>query len=179
MYNFYYSDPHFAHRNIIEYCDRPFESVEHQIEEFIRRYNEKVGVDDLVLWLGDCFFGKSDTNILSRLNGRKELLRGNHDKCWTDTKFVKCGFEKVHRESFVDVIEEFSVRYSHYPYVGATSDVRYLDRRLLREEGVTLIHGHTHSKEKFSLQAVHVGVDAWDYAPASKTEVLELLKNNR
>ena len=39
-----------------------------------------------------------------------------------------------------------------------------------------LIHGHTHSTERRDGQAIHVGVDAWDYRPASFDEIVALMK---
>jgi calcineurin-like phosphoesterase family protein len=39
-----------------------------------------------------------------------------------------------------------------------------------------LIHGHTHSTEKLNGTQIHVGVDAWNYAPATLKEIEELVK---
>jgi len=39
-----------------------------------------------------------------------------------------------------------------------------------------LIHGHTHSTERRDGQAIHVGVDAWDYKPATFDEIVALMK---
>ncbi len=72
------SDTHFAHRNVIEFCKRPFASIEEMDEEIIRRWNERVEPGDRVYHLGDFAFGDHDP-YLSRLNGMKNLVIGNHD----------------------------------------------------------------------------------------------------
>lgn len=181
QYDFFYSDPHYGHANIIKYCDRPFRDADHMTEEMVTRYNAVVGIHDAVLWLGDCFFhSESAEKVLSRLNGSKWLLRGNHDKRVTDAQFLKAGFEAVFSMHFASFIDEVPVRFSHYPYEGYSSDLRYPDRRPPRESGVVLVHGHTHEKNRLTLKkTVHVGVDAWDYGPASYDEVLALARQAR
>ena len=75
------SDNHFNHKNIIKYCDRPFDSVEEMNEAMIERWNETVSKDDVVLHLGD--FCKGNVwmikQIRERLNGTIILIIGNHD----------------------------------------------------------------------------------------------------
>jgi calcineurin-like phosphoesterase family protein len=178
QFDFIYSDPHYAHFNIIKYCDRPFKDAEHMREEFIRNYNLKVKSCNAVLWLGDCFFKKQEADdVLKRLNGAKWLLRGNHDKGITDLQFLKAGFEAVFSQHFVSYLAEIPVRFSHYPYAGYSEDKRYPDRRPPKEKDIILIHGHTHEKCKITPKStIHVGVDAWDYAPASFDEVYDLAK---
>ena len=47
------ADHHLSRARIIEYCARPFSSVEEMDAELIRRWNEAVRPDDLVVHLGD------------------------------------------------------------------------------------------------------------------------------
>ena len=76
------SDSHFCHKNIIKYCDRPFLDVEEMNSELIRRWNSEVAEDDVVYHLGDIYLGPADRarSLLSALNGRIILIRGNHDR---------------------------------------------------------------------------------------------------
>lgn len=176
----FYSDPHYYHNNIIKYCNRPFNDVNHMNETMIENYNNIVRTSDTTLWLGDCFFTKnqeSRKHIMSRLNGRKILLRGNHDDRISDILLYDLGFSGVFNTHFFGEIGKYPVRFSHYPHYELVGDQRYRDRRPPKEFGVTLIHGHTHEKEKItSNNHIHVGVDAWGYAPATYDEVLVLLK---
>lgn len=81
MSKFITADTHFGHKNIIDYCGRPFKSVEEMDEEMKRRWNEIVGPEDTVYHLGDVCMRKSMTPYWGReLNGRKMLILGNHDR---------------------------------------------------------------------------------------------------
>lgn len=78
------SDTHFEHKNIIKYCKRPFKNTRQMDETIVRRWNKTVKPRDTVYFLGDFVHGsrreKSPGYWLRRLNGRKKLIRGNHDR---------------------------------------------------------------------------------------------------
>ena len=78
---FFTSDTHFNHQSILKYCSRPWETVEEMNEGLIKNWNEVVKPGDTVYHLGDFAMGQRNLipGILSRLNGRIILIRGNHD----------------------------------------------------------------------------------------------------
>ena len=83
MSNFYISDIHGGHSNIIRLCNRPFKNVEEMNETYIRNHNAKVTNTDDVYFVGDIFFGKDvdgAIDFVKKLNGRKHLCIGNHDR---------------------------------------------------------------------------------------------------
>jgi calcineurin-like phosphoesterase family protein len=79
------------------------------------------------------------------------------------------------------------VMLSHFPYQGEGNrdlEERYPEWRL-RNVGLPLLHGHTHSKSRIGSvknRSVHVGVDAWNWGPVSESEVwgtLETIEHAR
>lgn len=82
------SDLHLNHWNIIEYCDRPFESVEEMNETLVENWNAVVDADDEVLYGGDLTISYDTADLLDwldRLNGEVVFLLGNHDETVSET----------------------------------------------------------------------------------------------
>lgn len=79
--NYFISDLHINHRNILTYDGRPFRTVEENNITIMDNWNQTVTPNDNVYILGDIGFG--DPNMLAEyyrsLNGIKHLIRGNHD----------------------------------------------------------------------------------------------------
>lgn len=182
MFAAFFSDPHFWHRNIIEYAERPFESVEEMNDALIRNYNRVVRASDNVLWLGDCFFcGHDDAKrIMDQLNGTKTLILGNHDE--SETAMLRRGFHMVIPHTCRLDIAGHPVLACHYPYKSRKLseedryDMRFMGRRPARVPGQILMHGHTHARHRRRDNEIHVGVDAWGQAPAPLAEVEALVR---
>ncbi len=173
MFTHFYSDPHFGHANIIDYCKRPFAHVHDMNEELIARYNQRVGISDHVLWCGDVAFMKPEQTeaILKRLQGRRSLVLGNHDK--RPIAFYEgCGFEKVNKRECVFALGGFRVKACHFP----PNDRRYPELSPKLRDDEFLVHGHTHDARKVNGRCVHVGVDAWDYGPADADSVVRIMQ---
>lgn len=80
--DFVTSDTHSNHARIIELAGRPFASVQDMDAELIRRWNETVAPDDVVLHLGDLALGPiaESLPLTAQLHGRRFLVPGNHDR---------------------------------------------------------------------------------------------------
>jgi len=80
------SDHHLGHSNILTFKNwdgsmlRVFENVDHMNETMVNNHNKVVNPDDRVYFLGDVAMSKKYLPILNRMNGRKVLIKGNHDK---------------------------------------------------------------------------------------------------
>ena len=153
------SDSHFYHANIIKYCNRPFASVEEMNEKLIENWNSVVGKDDLVWCLGDFCLGpdqkKHIPELVSKLNGRINLVLGNHDhnlvKFYYDAGFIRVYDRKV-------IINDFVIL-THAPLMFLNDNTPFFQ-----------IFGHVHDSElypTFSKTSCCVCVERHDYKPIS------------
>ena len=150
-------------------------------EKMIRNWNSVVREKDVVIVTGDFYMYHTKEKmreILSRLNGTKILVRGNHDA--TPPEMLHMGFDHV-CESMTMKIGGEVVNISHFPYKGPKLKLMWYGflaklfpgkfwrprhfKGQLENDGKFLIHGHTHSKRKVNGKQIHVGVDAWDFKP--------------
>lgn len=162
------ADPHFGHKNIQRYEDRP-DGWEQLI---IDRWNERVQEDDLVIVLGDfSFYGVYKTQqIMQELKGRKAIVLGNHDP--SAAKLEALGFEAVYgsrgsRKQYIEIPAPYivwkaengqKVLLSHYPL--------YREKLPKREQRMLNYHGHVHSNP-YESRDYHrnVSVDVTDFYP--------------
>lgn len=83
---FLISDTHFSHKGIVNFLradgvtkERPWNNIEEMDEALVKNWNSVVSPKDKVYHLGDVCINRSALKILSRLNGEKRLIKGNHD----------------------------------------------------------------------------------------------------
>ena len=78
-----WSDLHLYHRNIIEYCRRPFAGVDDMNDELLRAWRDTVAPDDTIVCGGDVAMAGSlrggREGSVTLMPGHKLLVRGNHD----------------------------------------------------------------------------------------------------
>lgn len=186
----YTSDPHFGHidknkSGVISFCNRPFKDMEDMLNKIRVKWNKKVSPEDQVIFVGDIFLywsKKQAREYLDSLNGRKILVRGNHDKKPRDMNAM--GFDFVCEQMDVLIGNE-RVTVSHFPFRiplhrhlwlkikkkvynlfgfrGPWVDKYY--KRRPKDTGQFLIHGHTHSDVKTKGRMIHVGMDARNFEP--------------
>ena len=92
------ADSHFFHKNVIDYCNRPFLSIEEMNSTLIYNWNNIVKNNDRVFMLGDfALCGKDKIiEIGNQLKGRKILILGNHEGASLKT-YYEAGFEMVYK----------------------------------------------------------------------------------
>jgi calcineurin-like phosphoesterase family protein len=174
---FFTADLHIGHANIIKHCSRPFSSVEDMDATLIEDWNACVRPEDDIYIIGDLFVRNHiDTEeYLQRLNGRKYLIVGNHDKEWMRHIDLSRYFAEVSLMSEIVVNNAHKVTMCHYPMM------EWLDSR----KGTSyMIHGHIHSRtdaDYFTLirdnpNMLNAGVDVNGFKPVTFNE---LIKNNR
>ena len=111
---FYIADWHYNHANILSYDNRPFKTVEEMDAALVERWNATVTSADTVYVLGDMFWGGETkaVPVLDSLNGKKILIKGNHDRC-KNTEFRK-RFDQI--SGYLEITDgDRHVVLCHYP----------------------------------------------------------------
>lgn len=164
--NWFTSDTHFSHVNIIKYSHRPYVDTEHMNAELINNWNQVVKPDDLVYHLGDVAFGDKNKipSLVSRLNGHKVLIFGNHDLKHGRlmSQIVDAGFEAIHEELYVK-IDGHDVYMRHIP------DMEFIPS----EKATYHLCGHVHDSWTRTGPILNVGVDVRNYRPVSLQECID------
>jgi len=159
------SDTHFFHTNIIRFCGRPFADAHAMNEHMVENWNKLVKPGDLVYHLGDVALNHTDkelTSLLHRLNGRKRLIVGNHDRI--KSPVLQICFEKI---ELWKGFHEHNFTCSHMP----------LKQGHFRD-GEYNVHGHIHnSPAKMEPCYINISVEVVGYAPVHvDTLVAEIAK---
>lgn len=130
---YFISDFHFNHLNIIQYCNRPFKSVNEMNKVMIDNFLNTVKEGETCYILGDIF----EPKFLSTFQNRKLILiLGNHDR----GKRNEDNIYKVINDFYLDCevirypicIKKF-IWLSHEPLESLSPQLPYLN-----------IHGHSH-----------------------------------
>ena len=162
---FFTADTHFGHVKLLR--TRPaFATIEDHDETIVSRWNARVRPDDTVWHLGDVVHGPSRercAELFARLHGRKRLVAGNHDT----NRVLQLPWDgpvvESERLTLVDGNGRehrlYLAHYAHRAWPGVWRGVRHL-------------YGHTHASLPGTTQSCDVGVDAWDFTPASLEEVV-------
>lgn len=160
---YFISDTHFFHKNILKHQDRPFDSVEDMNKSLIKNWNDKVKKNDEIFILGDFSFGKEEEtlDLLDSLNGKKYLIRGNHDLIIKKDS-VQAKFQWI-KDYYVLKINKQKIILFHYPIY--SWDTKY--------HGSIHLYGHTHGNETFNEpNSYNVCADVNNYTPISLNEIL-------
>ena len=166
------SDLHFGHKNILKFCPatraRFRDDVEYMNEAMIKEWNDIVQPSDLVYILGDIAFlpAQKATQIMQRLNGRKILVEGNHDrKLLQDESFRNC-FEEVHKYLDITYNGHKCVMF-HYPIFDHDQAGR----------GSIMLHGHRHGDPTgIPGRIMDVGLDATGMIVTSMDEIVKKMQ---
>ncbi|AIQ13366.1 metallophosphoesterase [Paenibacillus durus] len=163
---YFTSDHHFGHKAIIDYESRPFETVEQMNESMIASWNQTVGQTDQVFHLGDfSSLGKEETSqILSRLNGYKTLILGNHDRDRSRSWWLDAGFQEVSGNGII-----------YKDFFLLTHEPMYMNRHM----PYVNIHGHIHGQKYEGINHFNVCVEHWNYKPVSFEAIMEALTSQQ
>lgn len=183
------ADPHLMHLKVSGL--RGFDTPEKHDLVLKRNWNRVVSHDDLVYILGDVVMGPNKKETFRRLheefNGRKILVLGNHDRGHPGNRNGHLHLHDGEYDGFEAVVQSASIRHegrefllSHFPYDGDHADESRFDQWRLRDLGVPLLHGHTHSSDKVTYSdagtpQICVGMEAWKLTPVPLGEAAGLV----
>lgn len=176
---FFWSDPHFGHKNVIDYSKRPYRDVKEMSRALIENYNNTVPPDGICIWGGDSFFCPKSVAkmIMRKLNGKKILVMGNHDKNWF--QMMRLGFDFATYQLKLNIGHK-TVTVSHYPWRHHYDpSYKYYDRcpvQLTDSYSEWLIHGHVHNEWIINDNMINVGVDVWNYTPVPLSAIEDIIK---
>jgi calcineurin-like phosphoesterase family protein len=169
---FFISDTHFGHKKILlldPEQGKRWGNIEERDEEMVKLWNATVTPSDEVFHLGDlAFMARSRLRpLMGRLNGRKFLLMGNHDK-----------YPASYYSEFFKVLRQ------PYPWRGRVALTHApIHPMCLGGRWHTNIHGHTHKnivrRGGFGGRAfkdpryVNVAVEQTEFRPIHADEVMK------
>lgn len=156
------SDEHYGHRNIIEYCDRPFNSVQEMDEILIQNFNSVVSGQDTTIHAGDFTLSKDKELIyrkyINRLNGNHIFLKGSHDYWLPRSRSMQIWEKLIKKHYFV--VCHYNMRTwarSHYNSIQ--------------------LYGHSHGGLAPTGKQHDIGVDNNKFFPLSDNQIIEIMKS--
>lgn len=161
MFDWLISDHHLGEQNM-EIMQRPFKDDAEMFGTIKANHNRIVKPSDKVLVIGDIVSKRANNpdhwlKSVSQLNGKKTLIRGNHDENWTLEQLLTV-FDVVVPEGFGIEFDApnpggkpISCYATHYPTQG-------------RAERFNLV-GHIHSAWKYQKNMLNCCVDVHSFTP--------------
>ena len=171
MTEFYTSDEHYGHDEIIIHCGRPYKNTQRMVRDIIKKHNSVVGENDTTWHLGDFAMAGPDRAVyvemlLKRLNGTHILILGNHDRI-DAMKYVDIGFQSVHTSHVINR-ENHTIVMAHDPSIW----------NVVANSGSIVLCGHIHNLFKSipEKKIINIGVDVWDFYPITLEQILDELR---
>ena len=166
------SDTHFCHENIIRLQNRPFETVADMDDRLIDNINRVVRRNDTLYHLGDFAFGPVERGMKIRNRIKCDnvfLIYGNHDEKNRAFKEFRRSFGKhnchdimeIRRDGRLLVMCHYPMLYHHH-----------------WDKGAWMLHGHMHGEGMVhpELPVFDVGVDIWNFEPLSYQDVCTVIE---
>jgi calcineurin-like phosphoesterase family protein len=151
-----------------ELMGRPFTTVDEHVQTLIDNHNAVVKPDDRVIVVGDVCYQKTPEFLkyVWAFNGRKTLVRGNHDRVLTDEQLQPYfehivaegeGIEYIHNYTEDGKEKSLPCYITHYPSYGVGNMFNLV--------------GHIHSAWKYQLNMMNIGVDVNHFRPVDMDRI--------
>jgi calcineurin-like phosphoesterase family protein len=159
MSEFFIGDTHFGHSKILDFEPSRRQlgnNIEAHDEELIRRWNSVVSPKDTVWHLGDVAFPRPVLKeVIPRLNGKKNLVMGNHDLHGAK-RYLEAGFSELYGVVKLKTGEVLS----HVPLHPESA-----------ERWGWNIHGHLHSAPLDNFNYICVSAEMINFTPISYDKI--------
>lgn len=175
---FFTSDLHLGHDKNFLYEPRNFHNILDHDAAVITNWNAVVSKEDEVYVLGDLMLNNNERGLqlLSLLNGKIHIIRGNHDTDarWNLYNTLNNVVEMAEGKFFK--YKKYNFYLSHYPCICENRD----NDKPLKAKMISLC-GHSHTKDSFADWdrgfIYHVELDAHNNFPISIDSIIEDIKN--
>ena len=137
MSDFVFSDTHFGHgghdgtEGILKFTDRGFATIQEHDDYIIETCNKTVSRKDRLIIVGD-FAWTNHSHYLNRLNGKKVLILGSHDK-----------MSQLDKQQFTEIHQLYNTKINDHFFVFSHCAMRTWERK---HYGSINIHGHSHGR---------------------------------
>ncbi len=179
MSTYFTSDLHLGHDRPFIWQVRGFQNVQEH-DRAIERALRSLRCEQLFL-LGDVMMGTDKAQRLCRfinsLPYSVTLILGNHDPAMRALDGLA---DSVSVQSSMELsVDGLDLTLSHFPAEFVDRGDRDFSKHLPPDDGRIVLHGHTHSSQRFSVskngtRQLHVGWDSWA-GPVASTDLLALL----
>lgn len=180
---YYTADQHLGGAGVIEYCQRPFKSVEHQTDRIIAEANSRAKAGDTLVIVGDVVaYGREQGREGARLrwphyrdmiHADTVVLQGNHDE-QNKTKtighhlFTKVGGFRAFVSHYpTDAIEQWAPDLIQYVYGNCDFALCGHVHNAWKTRAML-----THQPGRPTFLNINIGVDVWKYRPVSVEEIV-------
>lgn len=159
---FLISDTHFGQESVLNFTRddgsklRDFASLEEMHVHMAEKWNSVVGPKDKIYHLGDVAFTKDGLRLLHMLNGKKRLIRGNHDR------FALNDYRE-HFEEVYGVRQLEGYWLTHVP----------MHPSCLMGRAKLNVHGHIHARTIDDDRYFNVSVENVNYTPIHLEEIIK------
>jgi len=161
------ADPHLGHKNVIKYCNRPFNTVEEMDETIINNCLEVLKPKDTLNILGDFAWHKPIAeralHAIKETGAKIRFIWGGHDK----------QIQNIIRRyaDYTGTLETITIE--NQPIVLCHYALRVWDRK---HYGAWNLYGHSHGNLEDTELQIDVGVDSHGYKPVSFERIKEIIK---
>lgn len=177
------SDTHFGHAGVCHFTRndgvtklRPWDDPVEMDEFMVQAWNDKVKPNDKVYHLGDVVINRKALTTLSRLNGDKVLIRGNHD-IFRDDEYRQY-FRELRAYHVMNgmILSHIPLHESSMGRFGVNIHGHLHANRVMKPRGVDAKSGQVLYSDEVDVRYHCVCVEQTDFAPILFEEVIKRIE---